>query len=148
VTQIQSPFALLSPQRPFESMISIIRKMPWYMPGLITLGQRQTIFRTVKSMVELLQEAIINDRHRDLLTEQLLRRLCTAVMISPGFTVAMKDDVSYMMKMPDCQQRDFCQPLSAHTWRHLYVTLPKPGYPLDLIEVRLCPLRPSGRYEN
>jgi hypothetical protein len=118
-------------------MISVIRKFPWYMPGMITLGQRQTIFRTVKAMIELLQEAIINDRHRDLLTEQLLRRLCIAVMISPGFTVAMKDDVCYMMKMPAYQQRDFCQPLEAQSWRHVYVTLPKPGYPLDLVEVRL-----------
>jgi hypothetical protein len=57
----------------------------------------------------------------------------------------MKDDVAYMTNMSETEQRAFGQPRFANSWRHQYAIAPKPGIPLDVLEVRI---RLSFQYQS
>lgn len=116
-------------------MISTIRKFPWYMENHITLGQRYTIYETCTRLITLLMNAIRDRKHEERLTQQLLKRLTNAAMLCPGFTVLQKDNIATMVKMEDMDQRQFNQPRFANLWLHQYVLGPKPGVPLDVLEV-------------
>lgn len=69
------------------------------------------------------------------LNRQLLRRLVTAAMTCPGFSTLQKDNIAYLMGMDELEERAYGQPRFASSWRHVYALGPKPGIPLDVIEV-------------
>lgn len=133
---LQSPYARECPQRPFECLISTIKKLPWYMDEYITMRQRYAVYKTTMDLIRMLKVAIAERRNDQYLTPQLLKRLYTAAMLCPGFTVTMKDDVAYIMNLTENEQRGFNQPRFANQWCHVYALAPKPGRPLDVMEVR------------
>lgn len=123
-------------------MISTLKKMPWYMSEYITFHQRYSVFRATTSLIRLLQQAIGEQRNLEVLNNQLLKRLYTAAMLCPGFTVQMKDDVAYLVDLSDLQQqREFNQPRFPDSWVHTYALCPKPGTSLDVIEWYISVIR-------
>ena len=121
-------------------MISTITKLPWYMSGYITVRQRYAVYKATVDLIRLLQTAIKDHRQEQQLTPQLLKRLYIAGMLCPGFTATMKDDIAYMVGLSDETQQGFNQPRFADCWRHAYSLAPKPGIPLDVLEVRISTL--------
>jgi hypothetical protein len=131
----QAPFSKECPQRPYECMISTLKKMPWYMTGHITIYQRYTIYKATIDLIRTLTASVSEKRDEVNLSPQLLKRLVAAAMTCPGFTVLQKDDIAYITDMPEMEQRSFGQPRFGHMWRHQYALAPKPGVPLDVVEV-------------
>ncbi|KAJ5720019.1 hypothetical protein N7493_006897 [Penicillium malachiteum] len=78
-------------QRTYEALLSIVWKFPWHMTKLYTLRDRNQIFMTLRSMVELLVYKIEN-RHRQLLGLDglLVSDLVHAALNCPGFNPRMK----------------------------------------------------------
>jgi len=139
----QSPFSRDCLQRPYECLISTLKKMPWYKTELITVRQRYSVFRACLELVRLLQKSIRDRRHNDL-NGMLLKRLVTAGMLCPGFTVLMKDSIAYQAGLTDMDIRSFNQPRFANMWVHQYALAPKPDTPLDMLEVSWAPPRGSA----
>lgn len=117
------------------------------MTDCITIKQRYIIYEACYKLVALLKHAI---KRREIpferaaqpervgaerLTEQLYRRLIKAIMLCPGFTVLQKDNIADLVEMGEKDMRDFNMPRFAHSWTHLYTLGPKPGIPLDVLEV-------------
>lgn len=130
------------PQRPFELMMSILAKMPWYADDLITVVQRQAMFSAVKRMISALHKKI---GHRDTcpvqLNKQLLDRLARGAMRCHGFSVVQKDDIAFLANLSAHTQHIFRQPSFARYWIHTWTLAPKPDVPEDLLEVSF--LRPT-----
>ncbi|KAF3760054.1 hypothetical protein M406DRAFT_270108 [Cryphonectria parasitica EP155] len=137
----RSPFSRDCPQRPFECMISTMRKFPWYMTDCITIKQRQSVYAACVNLLRLLQEAMEKKKHEHVLNSQLYRRLWTSAMICRGFTVTMKDSISYLVGLTDEDKREFNMPRFADQWVHIYTLVPKPGTPLDVIEWYIAIIR-------
>lgn len=117
-------------------MISTLRKFPWYMTEHITLRQRQAIFKAVLAMLEKLQAVMRTHKGHPQLNQQLYKRLYTSAMLCDGLTVCQKDGVAYVVGLTDHEAvRDFNLPRFADMWTCQYIMVPKPGTPLDLIEV-------------
>lgn len=138
----QSPFSRDCPQRPFECMISTLRKLPWYKTECITIKQRYSVYSACIQLIRLLQHAIKEKKNEDHLTLQLLKRLWTSAMLCHGFTVTMRDNIAYQVDMPEDRLREFNMPRFANMWVHAYTLSPKPGTPLDVLEVRVLPFLP------
>lgn len=118
-------------------MISTLRKFPWYKAESITIKQRHSIYNACIKLLRLLQQAIKEKKNDGHLTEQLLRRLWTSAMLCHGFTVTMKDNIAFQVGLPDDRLREFNMPRFANMWVHSYTLAPKPGTPLDVLEVSL-----------
>lgn len=131
----QSPFSRDCPQRPFECMISTLRKLPWYKTDCITIKQRYSVYSACIQLIRLLQHAIKEKKNEDHLTAQLLKRLWTSAMLCHGFTVTMRDNIAYQAEIPEDRLREFNMPRFANMWVHAYTLCPKPGTPLDVLEV-------------
>lgn len=131
----QSPFSRDCPQRPFESMISVLRKLPWYKTDCITIKQRHSIFNACVQLIRLLQNALKDGKNEEHLTQVLLKRLWTSAMLCHGFTVTMRDSIAYLADIPDHRLREFNMPRFADMWVHAYTLCPKPDTPLDVLEV-------------
>lgn len=116
-------------------MISTMRKFPWYMTARITVRQRHAVFEACVSLIRSLQLAMSKRKDEGVLTPQLYRRLWTSAMLCHGFTITMKDSIAYIVGMPEDQMREFNMPRFGNMWLHVYSLVPKPGTPLDLIEV-------------
>ncbi|KAJ9155346.1 RNA recognition, RNP-1 [Pleurostoma richardsiae] len=130
----RSPFSRDCPQRPFECMISTLKKLPWYMSEYITIRQRHAVYSACVDLLELLKKAMHDGKHEACLTPQLYKRLWTAAMLCPGFTVLQKDNIAFVVGLDDQQQREFNQPRFANSWVHQYSVAPKPNIPLDVLE--------------
>lgn len=130
----RSPFSRDCPQRPYECLISTLKKYPWYLSYLITNRERYIIFRTTLALVRNLKNLVDANRH-ERLDKFLLKRLVNAAMRCPGFTVLQKDDIAYYTDLDEVRLREFDQPRFANSWRHIYALTPKPGVPADLLEV-------------
>ena len=113
------------------------------MTDRITITQRQAMFKATCELLRVLSRSIYREDDSFNLTKQLYRRVVTAAMTCPGFTPLMKDDVAYMFDMDVQRQLSYGQPLHANSWRHQYGLVPKPGIPLDVVEVSPQP-RISG----
>lgn len=131
----QSPFSRDCPQRPFECMISTLRKLPWYKTDCITIKQRHSVYSACIQLIRLLQHAIKERKDEEHLTSQLLKRLWTSAMLCHGFTVTMRDNIAYQVDIPEDRLREFNMPRFANMWVHAYTLCPKPGTPLDVLEV-------------
>ncbi|KAI2781366.1 hypothetical protein F4815DRAFT_444545 [Daldinia loculata] len=129
------------PERPFECMISTLKKMPWYLTERITIKERHYIYDTTFKMVHYLKELLERGTMRrgqkpdfNRLTKQLLNRLVKAAMLCPGFTVSQKDNIAYTANLSELDLRDYNQPRFAERWCHQYALGVKPGVPLDVVE--------------
>lgn len=106
------------------------------MTDCITLSQRAAMFQATRDLLRLLLKSLDRGDDPVTLNTQLLRRVAKAAMECPGFTTLMKDDVAFLVGMADGEQRLYGQPPFASSWRHQYALVPKPGMPLDVVEVR------------
>lgn len=120
-------------------MISTLRKLPWYKTECITIKQRHSVYSACIQLIRLLQHAIKERKDEDHLTSQLLKRLWTSAMLCHGFTVTMRDNIAYQVDIPEDRLREFNMPRFANMWVHAYTLCPKPGTPLDVLEVRVLP---------
>ncbi|KGQ06603.1 hypothetical protein BBAD15_g8071 [Beauveria bassiana D1-5] len=137
----RSPFSKECPQRPYECLISTLRKFPWYMTDCITVSQRSAVFQATCDLLRLLLKSLDKGDDPVTLNKQLLRRVVKAAMECPGFTVLMKDDVAWIVGMSEGEQRSYGQPRFANSWRHQYALAPKPGMPLDMVEWYIAAMR-------
>jgi hypothetical protein len=108
------------------------------------MRQRYSVYKATVQLIKLLQGAIRDRRNDQVLTPQLLRRLYTAAMLCPGFTVTMKDDIAYLIGLDEMSEMGFNQPRFGDCWRHAYALAPKPGLPIDVLEVSLCQISLSS----
>jgi hypothetical protein len=133
----QSPFSKECPQRPFECLISTLKKFPWHMTEFITLRQRHAMFKATMELIRLLGYHVKDKKDQVNLTSQLLRRLISAGMTCPGFTIQQKDCIASSVNMPEIEMRGYSMPRYSWSWTHQYALGCKPGVPLDVIEVSL-----------
>lgn len=140
---MQSPYSKECPQRPYECMISTIKKLPWYMADHITLRQRHAIYDATVRLIVLLKQALQREHrsHETVINPQLMKRLVTAAMLCPGFSVVQKDNIAVLADMEDERARMFNQPQFADHWVHLHALCPKPGTPLDVLEWYIAIIR-------
>ncbi len=139
----QSPYSKECPQRPYECLISTIKKLPWYMADRITLRQRHSIYDATMKLIGLLKQALAreNQTHETVINPQLMKRLVTAAMLCPGFSVVQKDNIAALAEMDQDRARAFNQPRFAEQWVHLHGICPKPGVPLDVLEWYIAIIR-------
>ena len=142
----RSPFSRDCPQRPYECMISTLKKLPWHMSGYITVQQRHAVYDACMKLIKLLSATVARQARggggsgggsgegAGTLTAQLLKRLVTAAMLCPGFSVVQKDNVAVEAGMREEQTREFNQPRFADYWTHQLALCPRPGVPVDVLE--------------
>jgi hypothetical protein len=114
------------------------------MSNNITLRQRHAIYETTIKLIELLKIAISRDtngRFSTVLNDQLLKRLVTAGMLCPGFSVLQKDNIATVAGLPVAETYQYNQPRYADQWVHLHALCPRPGLPVDLLEWYIAVLR-------
>ncbi|KAK0725735.1 hypothetical protein B0H67DRAFT_480130 [Lasiosphaeris hirsuta] len=140
----RSPFARDCNQRPFESMISTLKKLPWFAAEYITIRQRAVIYNAAMGLIGLLRRSLEDprrEREDGNLTTQLLKRLCTAAMLCPGFSVMQKDNIAYAAGWGDAKLSQFNQPRFADLWTHQHILVAKPGVPIDVLEWYIAVIR-------
>ncbi|KAF4508796.1 hypothetical protein G6O67_005132 [Ophiocordyceps sinensis] len=130
----RSPYSKDCPQRPYECLISTLKKFPWYATDCITISQRHAVYIGTERLLSVLSDKVSRGVDAVNLGPQLQARLVNAALACPGFTPLMKDNISWLLNIPEAEQRFFGQPPFAHSWRHQYSLAPKPGIPLDVIE--------------
>ncbi|KOS21864.1 hypothetical protein ESCO_001585 [Escovopsis weberi] len=130
----RSPYSRECPQRPYECLISTLKKFPWYMADHITIEQRQAMYKATCELIQLLGRSISHGKDTINLNPSLLKRLVSAGMTCAGFTPCMKDNIAYMARLTAGERKSFHQPPSAQRWRHQYALTSKPGVPADVIE--------------
>lgn len=116
-------------------MISTIKKFPWFRPNLIKIKERDAIYRTTVSLFRQLSRSILSEEDPIHLTPALLRRLVEVAMHCPAFTTMMKDSIAWLTSMQSLDHVFYQMPRFPHSWRHQYAIGPKPGFPIDLVEV-------------
>ena len=142
-------------------MISTLKKFPWFMPEHITVMQRHQVYDGVCKLLTCLRRTIDSrsgvaspsssyngesGRHASWnqhaqLNEQLLRRLFTAAMVCPGFSLVQKDNFSYAAGITDVNLEAYNMPRYADSWNSLHITSPKPGIPVDILEFYVAMIR-------
>ncbi|PHH88238.1 hypothetical protein CDD83_7787 [Cordyceps sp. RAO-2017] len=137
----RSPYSKDCPQRPYECLISTIKKFPWYATERITISQRHAMYIATERLLQVLTDKINRRSDPVNMNRQLQGRLLKAALACPGFTPLMKDNLSWMLHVPEAEQRFYGQPRYAHAWLHQYSLAPKPGAPLDLIEWYIAAIR-------
>ncbi|KAI0021447.1 hypothetical protein F4780DRAFT_790309 [Xylariomycetidae sp. FL0641] len=130
----RAAFSQDCPQRPYEAMISTLRKLPWYKSRYITIQQRHAVYLACVKLIGLLKDTVEKDPDHAKLNTKLLNRLVTAGMGCAGFSAVQKDNIAFESGIDDEQARQFNQPPFADEWRHFYTLVPRPGTPFDLIE--------------
>ncbi|KAI1755812.1 hypothetical protein F4782DRAFT_538262 [Xylaria castorea] len=142
----RSLFAKICPERPYECMISTLRKIPWYKAEHITIKQRHAVYEAALKMILTLSNKINrgdykNNIEAERLTPQLLDRLVTAAMLCPGFSVVQKHNIATAGGLPEMKSREFNQPRFPDSWRHLWTLAPRPGMPIDVLEWYIAVIR-------
>jgi hypothetical protein len=124
-------------------MISTIKKLPWYMSSHITTRQRYAVYNATIKLLTLLIQALQRETrlHETVINEQLLKRLSTAAMLCPGFTVVQKDNIAVVAHLEADRLRLFNQPRYADMWTHLHALCPRPNIPLDVLEWYIAIIR-------
>ncbi|KAM4061229.1 RNA recognition, RNP-1 [Hirsutella rhossiliensis] len=130
----RSPYSKDCPQRPYECLISTLKKFPWYATDCVTISQRHAVYIGTERLLSVLSDKVSRGVDPVNLGAQLQTRMVNAALACPGFTPLMKDNISWLLNISEADQRFFGQPLHAHLWRHQYSLAPKPGIPLDVIE--------------
>ncbi|KAK4161455.1 hypothetical protein QBC43DRAFT_302973 [Cladorrhinum sp. PSN259] len=131
--QNRSQYSSQCPQRPYESMISTLKKMPWYMSDLITVRQRQIVYQTTVKLLTALHRSLHEPRRKHInLSQQLFNRLVKAAMLCPGFSVVQKDNIAAIADLDEARAMQFNQPLFANEWTHLHTLCPRPQPPIPI----------------
>ncbi|RKO86920.1 hypothetical protein BDK51DRAFT_31545 [Blyttiomyces helicus] len=86
--QFKLYFSRKCAERPFENIISIITKMPWHEPELISTIQRDHIFEMLKLSLESLHYHLSREHHQ--ISESLQSRMIRAGLCVPLFTERQK----------------------------------------------------------
>ncbi|RWA14186.1 hypothetical protein EKO27_g932 [Xylaria grammica] len=142
----RAAYGRICPERPYECMISTLRKIPWYMAEYITIKQRHSVYESCMKMIETLSNRV---NHRDpedntgakRLTPQLLDRLVTSAMLCSGFSVVQKHNIATVAGLLDEKCREFNQPRFPESWRHQWTLAPKAGMPIDVLEWYIAVIR-------
>ncbi|KAI1362647.1 hypothetical protein F5Y08DRAFT_329983 [Xylaria arbuscula] len=152
-------YARICPERPYECMISTLRKIPWYMADYITINQRHAVYKCCTKMIETLVEKIASFKsnanvrrdntrttkekniEEERLTPQLLDRLVTSAMLCPGFSVVQKHNIAFLANLPEHKSREFNQPRYPDSWRHQWTLTPKANMPIDVLEWYIAVIR-------
>ncbi|KAB5559811.1 hypothetical protein GE09DRAFT_1220480 [Coniochaeta sp. 2T2.1] len=152
------PYTKACPQRSVETLISILKKLPWHMTHYITIRHRHRIYKASVDMIAVLQGAIYNNsdhHHRrgafgghggdmriaEVLNEKLLKRVVRAAMSCPGFTPLMKDNIAFVSSLDAQQVANYDLPVHANRWRHVYTLMPNPSVPADVIDYYIALIR-------
>ncbi|CEI61162.1 hypothetical protein FVEN_g6100 [Fusarium venenatum] len=131
----RSPFSKECPQRPYECLISTLRKFPWYALDHITIIQRGAMYKATIKLLRLLSRSVSGQDDPVNLTTQLFQRVIRTAMDCKGFTVLQKDNIAFMVQMPPIeQQRRHGQPFNPTSWVHQYAIGRKPDIPLDVVD--------------
>ncbi|KAL7816584.1 hypothetical protein V8C26DRAFT_82223 [Trichoderma gracile] len=130
----RSPFSRDCPQRPYECLISTIKKFPWFLTNCVTIKEREAMYQATTALIRQLTRSILLQEDSAHLTPFLLRRLVQAAMLCPGFTPCMKDGIAWITNMQELDQEYYQLPRFADRWRHQYAIGPKPGFPQDVVE--------------
>ncbi|KAI1203545.1 hypothetical protein F5X97DRAFT_330204 [Nemania serpens] len=134
----RSLYSKKCPERPYECMISTLRKIPWYMADDITIKQRHSVYETCVKMIGILvgklERRVRDNAEAERLTPQLLHRLVTVAMLCPGFSVVQKHNIATIAGLSETQSREFNQPRFPDSWRHQWTLVPKAGMPIDVLE--------------
>ncbi|CAF3432873.1 unnamed protein product [Fusarium graminearum] len=131
----RSPFSKECPQRPYECLISTLRKFPWYASDHITIAQRGAMYKATIKLLRLLTRSVSGQDDPVNLTNQLFQRVIRTAMECKGFTILQKDNIAFMAQMaPAEQQRRHGQPMNPTSWVHQYAIARKPGIPLDIVD--------------
>ncbi|KAJ2955865.1 hypothetical protein NQZ79_g8199 [Umbelopsis isabellina] len=77
-------FSRKCPERPFENVMSIVCKYPWYQPDLVTALQRDHIYECLKLAIECLCSHIVKDYIT--IDPTLLGRMVRTGIMCPTFT--------------------------------------------------------------
>lgn len=107
----------------------------------ITIKQRHSVYEACLKMIEVLMNKLNNHGRGDdapdneRLTPQLLNRLVASAMLCPGFTVVQKHNIATIANFSEERCREFNQPRFPDSWRHQWTLAPKPGMPIDVLEV-------------
>ncbi|TPX14939.1 uncharacterized protein E0L32_005048 [Thyridium curvatum] len=136
----RSPYARDCPQRPFEHMISVLKKLPWCQTTMITVAQRHAVYQSCVYLVSLLQN-ILHTRDDSRVNQMLLMRLVRAAMDCHGFTVLMKDSIAHLARLQEVELSKYCMPRFPESWRHAYSFAPKRNCELDVIEWYIAVIR-------
>ncbi|KAI0447193.1 hypothetical protein F4803DRAFT_558879 [Xylaria telfairii] len=142
----RSLFAKICPERPYECMISTLRKIPWYKAEHITIRQRHSVYDATLKMIVTLSTKVNrsdfkNNTETERLTPQLLDRLVTAAMLCPGFSVVQKHNIATVAGLPESKSRECNQPRFPDSWRHQWTLVPTPGMPIDVLEWYIAIIR-------
>ncbi|KAK0633737.1 hypothetical protein B0T14DRAFT_442956 [Immersiella caudata] len=141
----RSPFAKNCPQRPFECMISTLKKFPWFCPELVTVMQRHLLYNSTLRLAEMLRKSLDHpkhDPHDPKLNEHLMRRLFQAAMLCPGFSIVQKDNIALACELKRTTSLNmFNIPSYADSWAHQHTLCPKPGIPVDVLEYYIALIR-------
>ncbi|KAJ8126640.1 hypothetical protein O1611_g6998 [Lasiodiplodia mahajangana] len=161
----RSLYARICPERPYECMISTLRKIPWYRADLITLKQRHSVYETCMKMIETLAGKIkrqeregepeaehlrpqpfkrpghAGESEAERLTPQLFDRLVTSAMLCPGFSVVQKHNIATLACLSEMKCREFNQPRFPDSWTHLWTLVPKADMPIDVLEWYIAVIR-------
>ena len=89
----QSPFSRKCLQRPYESILSIVAKFPWFAVSVYTIHQRDIIFQALVSTIDILKRQCKRGRTTPNLDTELLKRLCKAGVFCTGFTNKQKREI-------------------------------------------------------
>ncbi|KAK3996304.1 hypothetical protein QBC44DRAFT_232199 [Cladorrhinum sp. PSN332] len=134
----RSPFSMDVPQRPFECLMSTIKKFPWHMSKHITVGQRFQIYDATIKMVTILKAKIAlaaEQRQRREQLKLLFDRIVKAAMMCPGFSVVQKDNIACCAGWGELKCSKFNQPCFANEWKHLHTLCPRPTrVPIDVLD--------------
>ncbi|KAJ4018010.1 hypothetical protein NW752_001920 [Fusarium irregulare] len=131
----RSPFSKECPQRPYECLISTLRKFPWYSSDHVTIAQRGAMYKATTKLIRLLSRSVSQQDDPVNLNTQLFQRVVRTAMDCKGFTILQKDDIAFMVQLdPTEQQRRHGQPANANSWVHQYAIASKPDAPLDLVD--------------
>ncbi|UNI22415.1 hypothetical protein JDV02_008306 [Purpureocillium takamizusanense] len=143
----RSPYSKDCPQRPYECLISTLKKFPWFVTDRITLSQRHAMYMATERLLQVLADKVSRNYDPINLTQQLQTRLTNAALSCPGLTPLMKDNLSWMLNVSEDEQRYFGQPERAYSWRHQYALAPRPGAPLDVIDWFISIIREQTQRE-
>ncbi|KAF4987588.1 hypothetical protein FDECE_15378 [Fusarium decemcellulare] len=130
----RSPFSKECPQRPYECLISTLRKFPWFATYYITITQRGAMFKATVKLLHLLAKSIAQGDDPVNLNTGLFKRVVKSAMDCKGFTIMMKDNIAFMIDMSEMEQRIHGQPLNASSWVHQYTIATKRDAPRDVVD--------------
>ncbi|KAK7916977.1 RNA recognition- RNP-1 [Apiospora marii] len=143
----RSPFSKDARERPYECLISTVKKFPWYMTGRLTLLQQYKLYECCFKLLGFLNQALVREECPGRLTPQLLKRFTDAMMLCPGFTVLQKDNFAHTVRMSAADMCKFNMPPVASGWRHQYALGPRAGFPMDVMEYYIATInKESSRH--